>query len=99
MYYNGEVTQLEQAVMTQLQMTDQLMSKLEIAAQQLHCSKTCLIEDALDQYLEQLKKQQIQLQTKQALAEVEAGDVVDGEEVMAWIDSWGSDNEQVTPKI
>ena len=37
-----------------------------------------MINDALDEYL----------------AQVEAGQVVDGGEVMEWIDSWGSEVEK-----
>jgi predicted transcriptional regulator len=32
-------------------------------------------------------------QTRAALAEFEAGRLVDGDEVLAWIDRWGADDE------
>ena len=36
--------------------------------------------------------------TQKALDQVEAGQVVDGDEVKAWIASWGSDRESIPPK-
>jgi predicted transcriptional regulator len=34
-----------------------------------------------------------------ALAEIDSVDVVDGDEVMAWVDSWGTDNEKNAPEL
>lgn len=36
--------------------------------------------------------------TKQALAQVEAGQVIDGDEVIDWIVTWGTDKEQRPPR-
>jgi predicted transcriptional regulator len=37
-------------------------------------------------------------ETREALAELDAGQVVDGDEVLAWIDSWGAENEREPPR-
>ena len=36
--------------------------------------------------------------TLEALADVEAGRVVEGEKVLDWLDSWGSDDELAPPR-
>ncbi len=33
------------------------------------------------------------------MADIEAGRVISGEKVMAWIDSWGTENEQEPPTL
>lgn len=37
-------------------------------------------------------------ETREALGELDAGQVVDGDEVLDWIDSWGSDKELEPPR-
>lgn len=37
-------------------------------------------------------------ETREALAELDAGNLVDGDEVLAWIDTWGSDDELQPPR-
>ncbi len=39
-----------------------------------------------------------QEQTIEALEDIEAGRVVDGEKVMNWLSSWGSEDEQEQPE-
>lgn len=38
------------------------------------------------------------LDTQEALDDLKAGRVVEGDEVMLWLDSWGTDGEQAAPK-
>ena len=38
-------------------------------------------------------QQQIIRETKEALADLKAGRVISGEEVMQWLETWGTDNE------
>lgn len=85
--------------MTSVRMSDQLMSELEGIAEKLDRSKGWVIKDALSQYVAQIEEKERLLQeTRQALSEIESGDYVDGDEVIAWIDSWGSDDEKIAPK-
>ena len=86
--------------MTSVRMSEQLMSELEEIAVKLDRSKGWIIKDALSQYVAHIEqKERILLETRQALSEIESGDYVDGDEVIAWIDSWGSDDEMSAPKI
>jgi len=86
--------------MTSVRMSDQLMDKLESIAEKLDRSKSWVIKDAVNQYVEQIdRKEKMLAETRQALSEIESGKVVDGDEVMDWIESWGSDNEKSVPQV
>ena len=86
--------------MTSVRMPDQLMDKLEALAEKLERSKGWIIKDAVNQYVERIDRQEkLLIETRQALSEIESGDVVDGDEVMAWVESWGSDNEKDAPRV
>ena len=86
--------------MTSVRMSDQLMDKLESIAEKLDRSKGWIIKDAVNQYVEQIdRKEKMLAETRQALSEIESGKVVDGDEVMDWIESWGSDNEKSVPQV
>ena len=51
------------------------------------------------QYVDQEKKIVLRHeQTLEALEDIEAGRVVDGEEVMNWLSSWGTEDEQEPPQ-
>lgn len=85
--------------MTSVRMADELMEKLESTADKLQRSKSWVINDAVREYLakEEVKAQRL-LETQKALQDMESGRVVDGEEVMNWLASWGSEGELQTPK-
>ena len=85
--------------MTSVRMPEQLMDKLDNIAEKLDRSKSWIIKDAINQYVERIdRKEKMLAETREALSEIESGDVVDGDEVIAWIESWGSDNEKSAPK-
>ncbi len=86
--------------MTSVRMPDELLSKLDQAAEKLRRSKGWIINDAVKEYLEreELKAQRLE-ETREALADIKAGRVVDGEKVLEWLDTWGSDNEQAPPQV
>jgi predicted transcriptional regulator len=85
--------------MTSVRMPDDLLQRLDATATRLRRSKGWIINDAVREYLERedlrLRRNE---ETREALAELDAGQVVDGEEVLAWIDSWGSDKELKPPR-
>lgn len=85
---------------TSLRMPDELLVRLEATAGQMRRSKGWVIKDALEEYLkrEELKQKRDQ-QTLSALADFDAGRLVDGEEVMSWLESWGGEDEQPAPVI
>jgi predicted transcriptional regulator len=85
--------------MTSVRMPDDLLQRLDSAATRLRRSKGWIINDAVREYLEREDQRQRRDEgTREALAELEAGQVIDGGEVLAWIDSWGSDEEREPPR-
>ena len=85
--------------MTSVRMPEELMARLEAASERLRRSKGWLINDALNEYLvrEEAKVRLLE-ETQQALAQAEAGQLVDGDAVLDWIDSWGTAGEKEPPK-
>jgi predicted transcriptional regulator len=80
-------------------MPDDLLQRLDATATRLRRSKGWLINDAVREYLEREELRQLRdEETREALAELDAGQVVEGDEVLAWIDSWGSENEREPPR-
>ncbi|MFE8032992.1 CopG family ribbon-helix-helix protein [Thiohalocapsa marina] len=80
-------------------MPDDLLERLDATATRLRRSKGWIINDALREYLEREHlRQRRDEETREALAELDAGQVVDGDEVLAWIDSWGSKNKRESPR-
>jgi predicted transcriptional regulator len=84
--------------MTSVRMPDDILQRLDATAARLRRSKGWIINDAVREYLEREDlRQRRDDETREALAELEAGQVVDGEEVLAWIDIWGAENEREPP--
>ena len=81
--------------MTSVRMPDELMSQLEQAAEKLRRSKGWIINDALKEYLtrEQRKTKMLE-ETYEALADIKAGRVTDGNEILDWLDTWGPESEK-----
>lgn len=85
--------------MTSVRMSDELMHKLEEVAEKLRRSKGWIINDAVRNYVEQAEKEAQRLeQTLEGLEDLKAGRVVEGQEVMDWIESWGTPGEKEPPK-
>ena len=84
--------------MTSVRMSDDLMKKLEQVAGKLRRSKGWVINDALREYLEKEEQKARRLEeTHQALSDLEEGRVVDGDQVMDWMESWGAKDEKDSP--
>ena len=85
--------------MTSVRIPDDLLQQLDSTATRLRRSKGWIINDAVREYLEREDlRQRRDEETREAMAELDAGQVVDGDEVLAWIDSWGSENELEPPR-
>ncbi|MCW9679808.1 CopG family ribbon-helix-helix protein [Dolichospermum planctonicum UHCC 0167] len=85
---------------TSFRLDDDLQEKLEITANRTKRSKGWIINDALRQYIEQEElKQRILEETQEALADIEASRVVSGEEVMKWLETWGTAVETKAPLL
>jgi len=58
-----------------------------------------VINDAVKDYVAREERKAERLaQTREALEDIEMGQVVDGQEVLEWLDSWGSDTEKSPPQ-
>lgn len=85
---------------TSFRLDDDLQEKLDTAATRLQRSKGWIINDALRRYIEQEERKQRMLEeTQEAIADIEAGRVVSGEEVMKWLETWGTAAETKAPLI
>ena len=85
--------------MTSVRMTDDLLRRLDVAAERLRRSKGWIINDAVREYLERDEERLRRLEeTKDALAELEAGELIDGNGVLAWIEGWGTEHEHEPPR-
>ena len=50
-----------------------------------------------DTFKRDKQKAQMLSETHEALAEVEAGELMSGDKVLDWLDSWGDENEKPSP--
>ncbi|MDF5712847.1 MAG: ribbon-helix-helix protein, CopG family [Rhizonema sp. NSF051] len=85
---------------TSFRLDDELEKKLEVTADRLQRTKGWIINDALRQYImrEEQKLRMLE-QTEDAIADIEANRIVSGEEVMKWLETWGSQNEAQAPNV
>lgn len=83
---------------TSVRMPDELLDRLERTAEQLRRSKGWIIKDAVEEYLkrEELKQQRNQ-ETLASWEDYKAGRVIDGDKMMEWLESWGTENEKKPP--
>ena len=85
---------------TSFRLDDDLQEKLEITANRIKRSKGWIINDAIRRYIEHEElKQRILEETQEALADIEASRVVSGEEVMKWLETWGTAVETKAPLL
>ena len=85
--------------MTSVRMPDELLSKLEQTAEKIRRSKGWIINDAVREYLErEERKARMLVETWEALLDLKAGRIIDGDEVLEWLDSWGTDAEKKPPQ-
>lgn len=85
---------------TSFRLDDDLEEKLDTTAAKLRRTKGWIINDALRQYIahEERRLQMLQ-ETEEAIADIKAGRIVSGEEVMKWLETWGTKNERKAPKV
>jgi predicted transcriptional regulator len=85
---------------TSFRLDDDLEEKLEVTVTKLQRTKGWIINDALRQYIAREEQRQRMLEeTTEALADIQAQRVVSGEEVMKWLETWGTAVEATAPKI
>lgn len=85
---------------TSFRLDDDLQEKLDTAANRMKRSKGWVINEALRRYIEQEElKHRMWEETQEALADIEASRVVSGEEVMKWLETWGTAAETEAPLV
>lgn len=84
--------------MTSVRMSDELLERLGRTATELRRSKGWVIKDAVEEYItrEELKIKRAK-ETLESWEDYETGRVIDGSEMMEWLESWGSENEKKPP--
>ena len=84
---------------TSVRLSPEVEEKLAAVAERARRTKSWLINEAVRDYLGRLGEDEKRWQeTLEALASVWAGRVVEGDDVMAWIASWGKKAEKKPPK-
>lgn len=71
--------------------------------------QTASVKDAAHRLIDQLPDDadwenvlhafQVRRDIEEGMADMEAGRVIDGDQVMTWIESWGTDNELDPPEL
>jgi len=85
---------------TSFRLDDDLEEKLEVTATKLQRTKGWIINEALRQYIiREEKKLRMLEETQEAIADIEAQRVISGEEVMKWLETWGTAAESQAPKV
>lgn len=84
---------------TSVRLSPEVEQKLSNAAERARRTKSWLINEAVKDYLDRLGHDERRWQeTVDALAAVKAGRIVDGDEVLAWLASWGKKTEKKPPR-
>ena len=82
-----------------MRLSPEVEEKLAAVAERARRTKSWIINEAVRGYLGRLGEDEKRWQeTLEALASVRAGRVVEGDDVMEWIASWGKKAEKKPPK-
>jgi hypothetical protein len=78
---------------------DELRNRLHSIAEKLHTNESAIISDALEEYFfRQTQKDKLDQETQEGLDDIAAGRLIEGDEIMAWLDTWGTPNEKMLSK-
>ena len=84
---------------TSVRLSADVEAPLEDLAQRLDRSKNYLINQAIKEYVARQSMDDARWEdTLKALASIKEGKVIDEAEVVAWIKSWGTDDESSPPQ-
>lgn len=90
---------MQKSEVVRARIPESLKQEFETAATTRGWSLSHAIRQLMQQYVAQEKERvHRRTETLEALADVEAGRVVEGEKVMDWLDSWGSEDELAPPR-
>ena len=74
-----------------------LKERLETVAKQLKRSKSYVVEEAIEEFVAVQEWQVARIE--QALQSMKEGKRIAHDEVVRWVESWGTDNELPIPKV
>ncbi len=82
-----------------VRLDEQLENRLNALAAKTHRSKSFLAKEALTRYVEEEERKQRENELTMARWEEyqETGETVNNEDMMGWLDSWGTDREKTCP--
>lgn len=80
-----------------IRLEQSMKDRLEAVATRTRRSKSFLAAEAIEEFLSVQDWQERRI--REALASADRGEGVPHEEVTAWVESWGADNELPTPKV
>lgn len=84
---------------TSVRLQPEIEAGLEAMAEQTQRSKGWLINQALKEFIARQEVEQTRWrQTLQAIESVAKGQMVAGQTVHAWMESWGTEDELVPPR-
>lgn len=85
---------------TSVRLQPEIEQELDAMAASQERSKSWLINQALKEYIERQAMEKTRWQdTLKAMDSVAKGQVVTGEAVHSWLDSWGKDDEKSPPQV
>lgn len=82
-----------------VRLDEQLESRLAALAEKTHRSKSYLAKEALTRYIEEEERKQRENELTMARWEEyqETGETVSNDDMIEWLDSWGTDQEKPCP--
>jgi len=82
-----------------VRLDEQLEARLNALAEKTHRSKSYLAKEALTRYIEQEEIKESEKQETLARWEKyqETGEVVNNDDMVNWLDSWGTDQDKPCP--
>ena len=84
---------------TSVRIQSELSDRLEKVAGKLHRSKSSIINQAMEEFLDSQEMEEARWQeTLDALASVREGRLVSADATHAWLESWGTESELPAPK-
>ena len=85
---------------TSIRLQPEVESGLEAMSDKLHRSKNWLINQAIREFVDRQETEQTRWnESLAAMESVANGKVVSGQAVHAWLESWGTPNEQSPPRV
>ena len=84
---------------TSVRFSPDIEDRIAAVAERARRTKSWLINEAVKDYLDRLGQDERRWEdTLESLASVKAGRIVDGDEMMEWIASWGRKAENKPPR-